>query len=52
MAEEEYYSGGSDSVISAIDAMTEDQLKKWLKDLVEKDIEFGAKIISCGGKES
>ena len=52
MAEAEYYAGGSDSVISAIDAMTEDQLKTWLKDLVKKDIELGSKIISSGGKES
>lgn len=50
MASSEYNAGGSDKAIETIDSMSDDQLKKWLKDLAKNDIDLGVKIISNGGK--
>ncbi|MDD3051351.1 MAG: hypothetical protein PHR06_09415 [Candidatus Cloacimonetes bacterium] len=50
MALAEYNAGGSDSVISTIDKMTDAELKTWLKDVVRKDLELGLRIITNGGK--
>ena len=50
LASAEYNAGGSDSVIRTIDAMSERELRDWLKKLVIGDMELGVKIISNGGK--
>lgn len=46
MADAEYYAGGSDRAVGLIDRMSDAELKKRLKELVQKDIELGMKIIS------
>lgn len=48
MASKKYNAGGSDKVIENIDKMGNDELKVWLKELVKKDMEIGAKIILNG----
>ena len=46
----EYNAGGSDNAISTIDRMSDAELKKWLKELVKRDLELGIKILTNGGK--
>ena len=50
LADAEYYAGGSDKAVSLIDGMSDAELKQRLKELVQKDIELGVKIIRNGGK--
>jgi len=50
MANAEYYAGGSDKALTVIDKMSDVELKKRLKELVQSDIELGVKIIKNGGK--
>ena len=45
MATAEYNAGGSDKVVSIIEGMDDAELKKWLTDVVRKDIDLGVKII-------
>lgn len=45
MASAEYNAGGSDKVIEIIDGMDGVELKKWLTDIVKKDMGLGVKII-------
>lgn len=45
MANAEYYAGGSDKAVGLIDRMSDAELKKRLKELVQKDVELGMKII-------
>lgn len=45
MATAEYNAGGSDRVVSIIEGMDDAELKKWLTDVVRKDIDLGVKII-------
>ncbi|MEG0942701.1 MAG: hypothetical protein RSF86_03645 [Angelakisella sp.] len=45
MADAEYNAGGSDKVINIIEGMKDDELKKWLTDIVRKDMGLGVKII-------
>lgn len=45
MALAEYNAGGSNRAIDIIDAMDGPELKKWLTDIVRKDIGLGVKII-------
>ena len=46
LANAEYYAGGSDKALGIIDKMSDAELKIRLKELVQKDIELGMKIIS------
>lgn len=46
MADAEYYAGGSDKAVGLIDRMSDAELKSRLKELVQKDVELGMKIIS------
>ncbi len=46
MADAEYYAGGSDKAVGLIDRMSDAELKIRLKELVQKDIDLGIKIIS------
>ena len=46
LADAEYYAGGSDKAVGIIDKMSDAELKIRLKELVQKDIELGMKIIS------
>lgn len=50
MANAEYFAGGSDKAMHMIDEMSDAELKKRLKELVQKDIDLGVKIIMNGGK--
>lgn len=50
MASYEYNAGGSDKAIKTIEAMSDEELKNWLKELAKKDIDLGVKIIINGGK--
>lgn len=50
MAIAEYNAGGSDIAISAINGMSDDQLRQWLKELAMKDVDLGVKIILNGGQ--
>ena len=45
MAAAEYNAGGSDKVVDIIEGMNDAELKKWLTDIVRKDMGFGVKII-------
>lgn len=45
VATAEYNAGGSDKVVSIIEGMDDAELKKWLTDVVRKDIDLGVKII-------
>ena len=45
LATAEYNSGGSDQVVSEIEKMSDSELKKWLMDIVKKDMDLGVKII-------
>lgn len=45
MAAAEYNAGGSDKVVDIIEGMDDAELKKWLADIVRKDIGLGVKII-------
>lgn len=45
MAAAEYNAGGSDKVIDIIEGMDGTELKKWLTDIVKKDMGLGVKII-------
>lgn len=45
MASAEYNAGGSDKVIEIIEGMDGIELKKWLTDIVKKDMGLGVKII-------
>ncbi len=45
MAAAEYNAGGSDKVINIIEGMDGLELKKWLTDIVRKDMGLGVKII-------
>ena len=45
MAAAEYNAGGSDKVIDIIEGMDDEELKKWLTDIVKKDMGLGVKII-------
>lgn len=44
-ASAEYNAGGSDKAIKVIQKMKDDELKKWLTEIVKKDIGLGVKII-------
>ncbi len=50
MASYEYNAGGSDKAIETIEAMSDIELKNWLKELAKQDIDLGVKIIINGGK--
>lgn len=45
MANAEYNAGGSDKVVDIIESMDDAELKKWLTDIVRKDMGLGIKII-------
>ena len=45
MAIAEYNAGGSDRVVDIIEGMDDAELKKWLTDIVKKDMGLGVKII-------
>ena len=45
MAAAEYNAGGSDKVVDIIEGMNDAELKKWLIDIVRKDMGLGVKII-------
>ena len=45
MAAAEYNAGGSDKVVDIIEGMGDAELKKWLTDVVRRDIDLGVKII-------
>lgn len=45
MAAAEYNAGGSDKVVDIIEGMNDAELKKWLTDIVRKDMGIGVKII-------
>lgn len=45
MASAEYNAGGSDKVVDIIESMDGPELKKWLTDIVRKDMGLGVKII-------
>ncbi|MDO4575196.1 MAG: hypothetical protein Q4D98_08285 [Planctomycetia bacterium] len=45
MAAAEYNAGGSDKVVSILEGMDDAELKKWLTDIVRKDMGLGVKII-------
>ncbi len=50
LAEAEYNAGGSDEAIYLIDEMSDVELKKRLKELIQNDMELGIKIINSGRK--
>jgi hypothetical protein len=50
MAEAEYNAGESDKAVCLIDEMSDAELKQRLKELVQKDIDLGIKIIINGRK--
>jgi hypothetical protein len=45
MADAEYNAGGSDKAVNIIEGMDDAELKKWLTDIVRKDMGLGVKII-------
>lgn len=45
MAAAEYNAGGSNKVVDIIEGMNDAELKKWLTDIVRKDMGLGVKII-------
>ena len=45
LANAEYNAGGSDKVVDIIESMDDAELKKWLTDIVRKDMGLGVKII-------
>ena len=45
MADAEYNAGGSDKAVGIIEGMDDAELKKWLTDIVRKDVGLGVKII-------
>lgn len=45
MANAEYNAGGSDKAVDIIKRMNDAELKKWLTDVVKKDMDLGVKII-------
>lgn len=45
LANAEYNAGGSDKVVDIIEGMDDAELKKWLTDIVRKDMGLGVKII-------
>lgn len=45
IAAAEYNAGGSDKVVDIIESMNDTELKKWLTDIVKKDMGLGVKII-------
>ena len=45
MAAAEYNAGGSDMVVDIIEGMDDAELKKWLTDIIRKDMGLGVKII-------
>lgn len=45
MANAEYNAGGSDKVVDIIECMDDAELKRWLTDIVKKDMGLGIKII-------
>ena len=51
LASAEYFAGGSDKAIQLIDGMSDAELKQRLKELVQKDIDLGIKIISSEGEK-
>lgn len=50
LAAAEYYAGGSDTAIRIIDEMDGPELKKWLTEIVRKDMGLGVKIIINKGE--
>ena len=44
-ASAEYNAGGSDKAVQVIENMKDDELKKWLTEIVKKDMSLGVKII-------
>lgn len=44
-ASAEYNAGGSDKAVQVIEEMKDDELKKWLTEIVKKDMSLGVKII-------
>ena len=51
LASAEYFAGGSDKAVQLIDGMSDAELKQRLKELVQKDIDLGIKIISSEGEK-
>ena len=50
LASAEYNAGGSEKAVKVIENMSDTELKRWLTDLVKKDMGLGVKIIINGGK--
>ncbi len=52
MAEEEYQESGKEKALNKIDSIEDtDKLREWLKELVNKDMDLGIKIIDDGGQD-
>ena len=45
MALAEYNAGGSDQAVEVVDNMSDSELKKWLKEIIKRDMGLGVKII-------
>ena len=45
MARNIYFAGGSDDALNIIDSMNVDDMKKWIKELVQNNIEIGIEIL-------
>lgn len=45
MARNIYFAGGSDAALNIIDSMNVDDMKKWIKELVQNNIEIGIEIL-------
>lgn len=45
MARNIYFAGGSDDALNIIDSMNGDDMKKWIKELVQNNIEIGIEIL-------
>ena len=45
MARNSYFAGGSDDALNIIESMNADDMKKWIKELVQNNIEIGIEIL-------
>lgn len=45
MARNVYFAGGSDDALNIIESMNADDMKKWIKELVQNNIEIGIEIL-------
>ena len=52
LASAEYYAGGSDKAVAIINNLSDIELKQRIKDLVQKDIGLGIKIIAAEEKKN